>query len=257
MAACLGLMASRAAAQISPPGLGEATTALWTALGLRQELDRARRWESMTYLGVGRISRPDGYDPLQRQAIGVLNQEFYHRPREHLLYSFALSYRRQAEYASSPPYERASPAATNELRLYGRVSHVQKVGPFKLVNTFRPELRTFFPSSPAPEEEFLQLRFRARSQLTWALDREAVHRLVASGEALASIRKTHRPEAWSDFGYRESRFCFYYSLHPQALPFSIDLGYMNDLLGSRQPLRDVHYAAFDLVWENPFGRRAR
>ncbi|MEZ4891167.1 MAG: hypothetical protein R2779_11655 [Crocinitomicaceae bacterium] len=50
-------------AQISPPGLGRATAASWFALGISQKLDtiEGKGWQSMSYIGLGRISNPDNY----------------------------------------------------------------------------------------------------------------------------------------------------------------------------------------------------
>lgn len=98
-----------ASAQISPPGLGLANSASWFAVGVRQELDTLKAWQSVTYIGIGRKSNPDNYNPLAKPAILVMNQEFYHQFHHHWQYSFALSYRRQDEYEKLSPYEHESP----------------------------------------------------------------------------------------------------------------------------------------------------
>lgn len=242
----------RAQAQLSPPGLGPAHTASWFATGIRQDLDAAQRWESMTYAGFGATSQPDDYNPLQRPALFVLNQEFYDQYAKSWLYSFAVSYRRQNEYEGTSPYGAADPSFKHELRFYGRYSHALSISRFKLVSTLRPELRTFY-SPDLGAQEFLQFRARFRSQGKWQLDEKGVHRIIASAEVLASIGKTHTHSGWTDFGYRETRFCLYYSLSVPSWPFVIDIGYMNDLLGTARPLTDVHYLAFDITWDNPFG----
>jgi hypothetical protein len=249
------LMAAPAAAQLSPPGLGPARTASWSAVGIRQDLDAIRRRESVTYVGVGSISNPDNANPWQKPAIFVLNQEFYDQFHKNWVYSAALSYRRQNEYEDEPPFADAHPSYKHELRFYGRLSYVQKLARFKFVNTFRPELRNFF-SPDLGSQEFVQFRFRLRTQVTANLDKNAVHRLVGSAEVLATVGKAHAPAGWTDFDYRESRFCLYYSLRMQSWPVVVDIGYMNNLLGSSHPI-DVHYLAIDLVWENPFGKPER
>ncbi|WP_031289906.1 hypothetical protein, partial [Sphingobacterium sp. IITKGP-BTPF85] len=40
-------------AQISPPGLGKAKTASWSAIGLKRQLDSTGTKEALTYLGLG------------------------------------------------------------------------------------------------------------------------------------------------------------------------------------------------------------
>src|SRR6478609_6797214 len=105
-------------AQISPPGLGVAHTAQWVALAVRQKLDSANTKQLVSYVGLGRISNPDDYNPVEKSAIFVLNQEFYNQFREHWQYSLALSYRNQREYESVPPYEEGVPSAKQEFRIY-------------------------------------------------------------------------------------------------------------------------------------------
>jgi hypothetical protein len=232
-----------AAAQISPPGLGEAETAEWFALGLRQDLDARRA--SMTYVGVGAVAEHQAQP--NEPAILVLNEEISDQLAEHWSYSYALSYRRQNEYFLHD----SAVAKQQELRMYGRLNGVLRAGRLKLTTTFRPELRTFYTVHFARAEEPLQLRLRVREQATVALDAHAVHRLIGSAEVLSSVAKG--PSGWSELGYRESRFCVYYSLDREQWPVVINVGYMNDLIGSAGAVTDVHYLALDLTWENPFG----
>lgn len=241
---CSLLCAAPAWAQISPPGLGEAETASWVAAGLRQDLDARGRFQSLSYVGVGAISDHD-LDPLRRPAIMVLNEEVYDRFAKVFQYSLALSYRRQYLYRT---HERE---LQQELRFYGRFSHVLRRRRFKLTSTLRPELRSFYTPAFAPRDEPLQLRFRLREQLSYSLDRSERQRLIGSAEVLSSIAKTGA--GWSRFDYRESRFCLYYSLAPSGSLVVVDVGYMNDLLGQGEALTDVHYLALDVTWQNPFG----
>jgi hypothetical protein len=235
------LVSSSVRAQISPPGLGEAETATWMAAGVRQQLDAADRRESMTYVGLGAVSEHLGVP--NEPAILVVNEEISDKFAERWTYSFALSYRRQNEYAPTEPVERRQ-----ELRFYGRFSNVLKTGRLKLTSTFRPELRTFYTTSFAPAAEPLQLRFRVREQLAVQLDANAVHRLIGSAEVLSSIATL------GDCAYRESRFYLCYSLDRERWPVVLNVGYMNDLIGRGSAIADVHYLAFDVTWVNPFGK---
>lgn len=242
-------------AQISPPGLGRAHAADWFALGLRQDLDTVKAWQSMSYVGLGRKSRPNTYNPLARPAILILNQEFYHQFHSCWQYSVAVSYRRQNEYLPEAPYARADPSFKQELRTYGRLSYIYKSARLKLVPTFRQEIRTFYGPDFTTWKEQFQFRTRFRLQITLNLDPRKTHRFIASGEPLFSISKSNAG-LWSDFNYRESRVSAYYSFSPPRSRWIFNIGYMNNLVGKHQPY-DVHYLALDVVLENPFRLRMR
>jgi hypothetical protein len=238
-------------AQISPPGEGKARTADWFALGIRQKLDttEGRGWQSMSYIGLGRKSNPDNYNPFFKHEIFVMNQEFYHQLPNAWQYSFALSYRRQDEYSDRPPYEHEYPGLIQEFRLYGRLSYTFYHSRFKLTPTFRQEVRNFYTVNFENTDEIVQMRSRVRLQLTAGLDRDNIHRLMASSEQLFAVSKEQAPAHWTAFNYRESRFSLYYSYSPKTITFSV--GYMNNLVGAKKPY-DVHYIALDIVIENPF-----
>ena len=244
--------------QISPPGLGKANMADWFAFGIRQELSttHGRGWQSMSYIGIGRKSNPDNYDLFYKSAILVVNQEFYHQFHSVWQTSFALSYRRQDEYLDNKPYKHDNPKLKQEFRLYGRFSYIFSTSRIKLVPTFRQEFRKFYSPDFENINENFQFRSRFRLQLTANLDNKKRHRLIASSEQLFSISKENTPDTWTDFNYRESRFSLYYSYSPKTLPFIFSVGYMNNLVGQKNPY-DVHYLAFDIVIENPFKLRER
>lgn len=239
--------------QISPPGEGIAHTADWFAFGVRQELDtvESRNWQSMTYIGLGRKSNPDNYNPFFKSEIFVLNQEFYHQLQNNWQHSFALSYRRQDEYIQTPPFEHAKPRLQQEFRLYGRLSYTFKASQIKLIPTFRQEFRKFYSPNFKNISEEYQFRSRFRLQLTTNLNHTETHRLTASSEQLFSISKETLQDSWTSFIYKESRFSLYYSYSPQTLPLTFSIGYMNNLVGLKNTY-DVHYLAFDIVIENPF-----
>jgi hypothetical protein len=202
----LGLLsASRAAAQLTPPGLGDANTAAWQALGVRQSLDSARRRESMTYVGVGTTSTRQDYNPYSRYDIFVLNEELYDQFHPNWLYSIGLSYRRQNAYESEGrDWERNE---VHELRLYGRFSSTLSHRQLKFVNTLRPELRGFVTPDFGASERPFQFRARAKSQVTWTLDKHQLHRLIGAAEVLSTVSRVRDGgnARWTDFGYSESR----------------------------------------------------
>jgi Protein of unknown function (DUF2490) len=250
LAACTLCLPFSSHAQLSPPGLGATQTAFWSALGVRQKLDANNT--SLTYFGLGRISDPDGDDnPLKKQSIIVLNEELYHKINKNWAYSYALSYRRQNEYASERPYQPETPLTQQEFRTYGRVSYASMIGRLKWKNTIRQEIRKFFTPGFNDSENGLQLRTRLKSQLTVPVGADTQNSVIVSAEALFNI--SNDPETgWGKFGYKESRFCLYYSYKPNMLPVTIDLGYMNNLIGYGTALKDASYIALDIVLENPF-----
>lgn len=240
-------------AQISPPGLGASNTASWMALGIRQSLDSANKIQSFTYVGLGRTSGPTSQNPYYRQAIFVLNQEFYHSFHKHWRYSAAVSYRSQNEYQDHEPYESASPAHSQEFRVYGRYMYQLKLKRFKFVATYRQEFRSFFKPDFDPSQSPYQLRSRFRLQAAVTLDNHKAHRLSASFETLfSSSQISNSATTWSTFGYKEARFCFYYSVDPRNASLIFNVGYMNDLIGRGANVQSVSYLAFDVIWENPF-----
>ncbi|TVT43467.1 DUF2490 domain-containing protein [Hymenobacter setariae] len=246
------ILSKVSSAQISPPGLGAAHTADWLALGVRQDLDSLKKWQSMSYIGLGRKSSLANYNPLAKSSILVLNQEFYYKFHPHWQTSFALSYRHQNEYSDSYPYEPENPAFEQEFRLYSRISYVLETPRFKLVPTFRQEFRKFYTPTFTRGAETFQFRSRLRLQLTVNLDAAKVHRLIVSSEQLFSASDLSFPNHWTRLGYRESRFVGYYSVAPKAFPLIFDFGYMANWLGGPSPAV-VHYAALDIIWKNPFG----
>lgn len=237
-------------AQISPPGLGEAKTASWFALGLRQSLDTAGKWQSMSYIGLGRKSNPDNYAPLYKPSILVINQEFYHQFRPQWQYSFAFSFRTQDEYQDEAPYNPTEEKHRREFRIYGRMVHSWSRSKVKFTSTFRQELRAFKDPNLRITDD-LQLRSRLKFQMAVHLDAEKIHRIMAGAESLFSLSKRPVEGGWTAFGYQESRFTLYYTLVPHRSPLMINLGYMYDLVGSHAPF-SVHYVAMDVILENPF-----
>lgn len=237
--------------QISSPGLGTANTANWFAFALRQGLDSAGLRQSVTYMGIGSMSDPDHYNPFSKDAIYVINQEFYNKLGKNWQYSVALSYRFQKEYEKTAPYYETSEGAKQEIRLYGRLSYTIHFNKLKWVNTLRGDVRTFYTLHFGQWNEPFELRTRLRSQLMVPFSKQ--RRIVASAEALFATSQQLVPEKkWSAFSYTESRLCLYYSAYLFDLPLVVDIGYMNNLLGYEKVI-DVHYLMMDLIWENPFG----
>lgn len=237
-------------AQLSPPGLGTTQSAFWSALGVSEKLDSKNT--SVTYLGLGRISDPEGdADPFKKPSILVLNEEIFHKLNNHLQYSYAVSYRRQDQYESQVPYDLETMAIQQEFRLYARLSYTAMLGDAKWKTTYRQEVRKFFTPDFENVEDDLQLRSRFKTQVSLPLDMDHENSLLGSAEALFSISHD-AAQGWGGYEYKESRFCFYYSYAPDNLPVTFDIGYMNDLVGHGHHKKDANYLALDIILENPF-----
>ena len=251
------LMGSSVRAQISPPGLGEANTAFWTAFGIKRQLDSLGKKQSLSYIALGRKSSPDNDNLFSKQAIFVLNHEVYHSFTSHQQYSYAISYRRQPVYEDATPYEKEG--LEQEIRLYGRYAYTFTLGKkWKLKNTIRQEFRKFFDPDFRPVEENFQLRTRLKTQLTYNLSSKNNQKLAVSAEGLFSISYLHEPEPqWTAFGYRELRLGVYYMVNIPNSPFTVDIGYVNDLIRNSHSITKggVHYLAADLVWNLPYKKK--
>ncbi|SHF16408.1 DUF2490 domain-containing protein [Chryseobacterium vrystaatense] len=250
----LAFMCGSVKAQISPPGLGDANTALWSAFGVKRQLDSLGKKQSLSYIALGRKSSPDHYNLISKQAIIVLNHEVYHSFAPNQQYSYAVSYRRQPSYESSAPYEKES--TEQEFRIYGRYAYTFKLGEnWKLKNTVRQEFRKFFTADFHNAEENFQLRTRIKSQLTYNLSKKNNQKLALSAEGLFSTSYLNEPEQkWTPFGYREMRIAAYYMFNIPHSPFTMDIGYMDDLIRGSTSIKKggVHYLAVDLIWNLPF-----
>src|SRR5690349_10024101 len=90
----VGLLAPRARAQITPPGMGEAESAAWSAVGLKQSLDEEHRRAYLGYVGVGATHAGHEQHPYAHPSILVVTHELSDHVRPHSLASLGLSYRR-------------------------------------------------------------------------------------------------------------------------------------------------------------------
>jgi len=253
----LGFIDSTLQAQISPPGLGDANTAFWGAFGVKRQLDSLGKKQALSYIAIGRKSSPDNHNLFSKQAIIVLNHEVYHSFAPHQQYSYAISYRRQPQYESIAPFDKEN--TEQEFRIYGRYTYTFDLGKkWKLKNTVRQEFRKFFDADFHQVEEDFQFRTRIKGQLTYNLSPKNNQKLALSAEALFSISHLNEPDPqWGSFGYREMRIAAYYMFTIPNSPFTVDVGYMDDLIRDSRSIHHggVHYLAADLIWNIPYKKR--
>lgn len=235
--------------QVSPPGLGVGNTASWFAFAVRQDFGAAKKWRSMAYVGAGLKSNPDNYNLMQKPAILVFNQEFYYQFKKAWYSSFAVSYRRQNEYIKNIPYSPDRPRVQQEFRLYGRLYYRYRVGNVQLSPAFRQEFRMFYAPDFSPMHNDMQFRSRLKLQAIVSLNKRQW--LTFSSETFFASSKRAHTQLWSTFSYGENRFAFYYSIALQDIALIFDFGYMNDLVGIKSSIYDVHYLAIDIMFDNP------
>ena len=241
-----------AKAQISPPGLGQGKIAIWGAVGINQNL--AKNWQSNSYVGIGRISTKNDYNPLKHQAIVVINQEFYHQFHKNWETSIAASYRIQDDYSTQFPFNHLNPAYHQEVRLYSRLSYKFHFERIRVTPTIRQEFRKFYDPRFHHTSEDYQFRTRFRVQFSVSLVKETEHRIAFNSEQLMGISKLYAPNSWTNLSYKESRLSIYYTYAPVKAPIKISIGYMNNLIGTEK-ISSVSYVGFDVIFSNIFGRK--
>lgn len=247
----LVLLLQNSSAQISPPGLGIGKTASWYAFAVRQDIGAAKKWKTVTYVGIGMKSNPDNFNPVQKPALLVFNQEFYYCFKKSWYTSFATSYRRQNEYIKTTPYSLAQPGIQQEFRLYGRGFYRFKIGRVQLSPSFRQEFRMFYDPDFSPMPKDMQLRSRVRLQAIVPLNKKQSQWLTFASETFFATSKQAHSNTWSKFEYSENRFTVYYSVFVPEAVLIFDFGYMNNLVGTKSSLYDAHYLAIDIIFENP------
>ncbi|AFM04327.1 hypothetical protein Fleli_1939 [Bernardetia litoralis DSM 6794] len=243
-------------AQISAPGLGEAKTASWFAIGIKQKLDNKNKLNSVSYIGWGHKSNPINYNPYFKPALFAINQEFYYSFAKNWKTSIALSYRKSHEYTNEEPFQHKENRFKQEFRVYSRLSYTWKINQLKIESTARQEFRKFYGSNFEELTKTSQLRSRFRLKLKLNLDKKNNHAISTSLESIFTTNKEITTTTkWIKFGYNESRFTLYYSYSLPKLPITTSIGYMNNLRGSNlNEMHSVHYLALDIVFKNLFGK---
>lgn len=245
---------SSGVAQVSPPGLSHTKAVGWGAVGFSQTL--GPRLSATVYVGGARMSDPDSWSVMQKQAIAVYNQEFQYRFSKKWQVSLAQSFRYQNEYEKEMPYHEATPAYRYELRYYGRVYYRHKLGNTHINYTFRPELRTFYEPGWVAAEMPLELRFRLRAQFSVPINESGTNQIITGNEILTALDEyqTVLPSGhhdWSPYHFTEDRLHVYFK-HVFSKPnMAVNIGIMEQFkTGSH--LSATSYLAFDIQFQNPF-----
>lgn len=239
--------------QITPAGLGRTNTAFWTVVSVRQDLDTARKWQSVTYIGYSSVSGQDDYDPFKNKGILVLNQEFYQQVHKNIQLSYALSYRNQYEYEEEAPYDPRDPEFFREFRLYTRITAMHTTPRARLAFTTRFDFRTFTTPDWQTHRETFQFRTRFRGQLTINFTKDKVHRGIFAAEALISTRYSEIPQKrWSPYAYKDARMAATYSFSPPNHPIMYNTGFMFNVIDTGVNTFVATFFNVDIVIKNLF-----
>lgn len=239
--------------QVIPPGIGKTNLAYWIAGSIQQEIDSKRKWTSNTYIGVATESHPDQYNPFRKMGIIIVNQAFQHQFYKHWRISVEALYANNYKYFEQSPYSLS--AIQQEFRLYGRLSYTWNIGKvMEITPTYRQEMQKYFTTDFQHPNETFRIRSRFRIKLGFHLTRDKQHQLLLFSEQLFSTSYLLNSQSWTPFQYKDSRFSLYYSFSPKNTAVTLNLGYMNNLIGT-QNRWSTHFIAMDLVWKNPFGKR--
>lgn len=252
----MSVLSINLSAQVVPPALGDIPASSWMAFGIKQKLnpDKKLGWLSDTYFGTGRISNKGDFNPFQKHGIFILNQEFYHQFHKDWEYSLALSYRNQRRYEKEAPYELADPKYRQEFRFYTRFSYKFKYRQFEWTPTVRNELMKYTNPDWSNFAENIRYRLRLRMKFSYALDAAKQHKLSLYSEQLF-YTSWMNDGSRRKFNYSDSRFSFFYSYTFKDVPLTLDIGYMNNLMGI-QKAKSGHYFAFDIIWKDPFRKKS-
>ena len=236
--------------QITPPGLGsDVKVGEWMAVGVKQDLDKYQKLQSITYVGFGRSNGFNDINPVKRPVNWVLTQELKYNPNKFLPFALGMSYRHKKIYAS---IDNNFTDVRQEWRLYAKLYFTKKWNRLKATLTLRPELRFFEDTAFHPwKKEDEQFRTRLKASVSRSLY-EGKQVISFAVEALAATKHhiKDNPE-WETYQYADTRLSLYYTFKWPSRSLQFDVGYMCDLY-LNDNLNAVHYPAFDLILNNPF-----
>src|SRR5699024_767688 len=143
------------------------------------------------------------------------------------------------------------PRFKQEMRLYGKISYLYKVLNFDITPTLRQEVIKYYTPDFKDYSESLRIRSRFRIKVGLPLDANNIHRISLYSELVVSVCQSGVSNGWGSFNYSDSRFSVYYSWSPLQVPFSIDIGYMYNVVG-KEPEYTGNYLGIDFVLKNIF-----
>lgn len=247
-------------AQITPPAVEGSRLGGWAALGFTQTINS--RLALATYAGMSSQSSLDNYNFLQKPAISILNQEVSYQFSPHWQAVLAGSFRSQSLYEQEAPYEPRNPGIRRELRTYARVFFRHQQGKLSWAHSFRPEYRRFYTTDWQEWTIPLQLRFRVQSQLSVPLNTAKTTQFVVANELLSALDRRTIPltaeTRWSSYRLTEDRLSLFVRHLLPKPGIWVDTGLMNQFRwdATNQKLRYTLYLSVDLIFNDPFGKKA-
>ena len=240
--------------QISPPGIDGAKVVGWGAIGFNQQL--SRKFSITVYAGGSRQSDPDNTRLARKAAIMVFNQETLYSFNSHWQLAFCNSIRIQDIYSDESPYDLEHPGIRNELRYYLRLFYRHSYKRLNFSYNFRPEYRNFYTSNWDKWSTPMELRFRLKGQVNIPLNQSKSNQIIVANELL-TVTDHYNSGEWSKYHFTEDRFSNYFR-HTFSKPsVVVDLGIMHQFWKEKtgSHLHYTAYLAFDILFQNPFGKR--
>lgn len=237
--------------QLTPPGLDNTQSVMWSALGMQQKF--SEQWDMSAYVGGSRESNPHSFAPLHKASIFVLDAGARYHINSKWAIAFHTSYRIQSKYEKEAPYDKASPYIRREMRYYPRLYYKPKLGSINVELSLRPELRTFYtvqgdPWQPADRE----IRIRLKGKTSLPLNSSHTNQFLLANELLAKSDREIVGDRtyWTDYFMSEDRLSTYFR-HTFAHPSLIaDFGMMHQFHSDGEY---ILHLAFDVIIKNPFG----
>jgi len=245
-------------AQLSPPGLDNTNTVLWTALGINQNI--GTKWFNQSYIGFSRCSDPNNNALLSKQAIYVVEQQTYRKFGSHWQLGFCLSLRGQNMYSDDPPYESENPALRREIRYYLRLFYRHQYHRFSFAYSLRPEWRNFYnPDWSNYYSSPKALRYRIKGQVGFAVGQSKKGSIILANELLFVQQEQRQPTGdltWSQLTWTEDRIATYYRYTLPKKRMVVDIGMMQQLnFKNGSFVSNFVHLAFDVLFIDPFGKR--
>lgn len=233
--------------QMTPPGLGSNSRMnLWFAIGLDQSLDSAKKFSSMTYVGIAGQSTVDNANVFDRFGILVLNEEVKFKFRPDWSVSLAASYCHQNEYEKVSPYLAAEDKFKQEFRLYSRITKSWKKKWIPSV-AFRQEFRKFYNPEFREWKVSTAFRSRVKFQSEFPLSKNKHLAVLAGCEFLFSTEFEEETQQWEHFEYGETRLSAVLTYKSRDEKWTYGLGYMEDLLHVDEGKKAVGYITLSII----------
>lgn len=226
----------------------------WGAIGFNQKI--SSRISTTIYIGGSEQSDPINFSALKKPAVFVLNQETLFQFNKSWQTAFGASVRLQDLYQKEAPYTSEEPAYRKETRYYLRLFFKREYRKTTFTYSFRPEYRVFFTPDGDPWPTPLQVRLRLKAQINIPVNTSKSNQIIVANEWLTATSKNSQSQ-WSTLEFTEDRLStfFRHTFHKPSV--FLDVGLMHQFWRNEEKnFEYTTYLSFDLLFQNPFGKRS-